>query len=98
MSPCHEIVQFAFAAGTPLDAQRAHMASIGAFARGQPGFLARACYADAVAGRWVDHVTWVDEAAAKAAAARIGSVAELSDALAAIDAGSVSMGHYRESA
>ena len=96
MDSCHEIVFFQFTPGTSLPQQRAHMESMMAWVRRQPGFVSRACFHDAGRDAWVDHVVWTDEASAKAAFASIGAASELAAAMQAIAPEGMVAGHYVE--
>ncbi len=61
-----EIVSLRFTEGTPAQ-QQEHLEVLGRWVRTQPGFVDRAAYYDPQQARWVDVVTWKDQASATAA-------------------------------
>jgi len=94
MSNCYEIVSFAFKTTTPVGQQHQLMATIGEFARRQPGFMARSCYYDPKANRWTDLVTWRSAEDAVNAMAHFDKAPETADAMKALDPTSIQSCHY----
>lgn len=93
-SQIHEIVSFSFKAGVDIEVQKKHLVRLGAFANAQSGFVSRQSYFDAQAGRWLDHVVWLDPESAKAAMKSSLSHTELVSVMADISQADLSVGHY----
>jgi hypothetical protein len=94
MNHCHEFVHFSFRADVALDTQTQAMRGLSDWAKQQPGFVERQSFFDASAQRWIDHVIWQSEDAAKQALQQATRANEMAALMALIDEQTVVMGHY----
>jgi hypothetical protein len=62
----HEFIVFKFKSGVPHDQQVATMRELDTFLKPLQGFRSREYYYSNSDKRWVDHIVWVDRAAALA--------------------------------
>ena len=98
MSTIFEIVHFGFRPEVSVADQQQQLARVARWARAQPGFVSRRLFHDTDRRRWVDVVEWRDRLAAQEAFARFSAEPSLQDVAASLDGGSVTAGHYDETA
>lgn len=87
-----ETVTFRLNAGVSRDAFASAAKSISDFAAKRDGFIARRLSVGED-GLWIEHIEWASLAAAKAAAAAIGTEPTLAPVMGMIDGPSVSLYH-----
>ena len=89
----HEIVTFQFKAEVAYDEQVDTMRRLDGFVAKLPGFRVREYFYSAADNRWVDHIAWADESAARAAM-QIMSNPDAAVLFGRMEPSTVALSHY----